>query len=175
MPTCRDFDLKTNQCFLFDTNIWMLLFCPIGNYREKKQQVVSKFFERLLSTPNTQIIITSAIVSEFANAFLRLDFKLWKEEEQQYRSDFKRDFFGSQRCQDTRATIAHILQSKIFPFCERYPDSFNAIDMEAIFQLYKFVDYNDALFYYMCKSKEWIFVSDDTDFDSLGGVITIRP
>lgn len=175
MPTCRDFDLKTNQCFLFDTNIWMFLFCPIGNYKERKQQTVSKFFERVLSTHNAQIVITGAIVSEFANAFLRLDFKIWKEKEKQYRADFKRDYFGTQRCKDTRETIAHILRSKIFPFCERYPDSFNALDMEAILRLYKIVDYNDALFYHMCKEKGWIFVSDDTDFDTVGGVVTVRP
>lgn len=171
----KDFDFKTNQSFLFDTNVWMFLFCPIGNYREKKQQAVSKFFERVLSSHNNQIVIISSIVSEFANAFLRLDFKLWKDREKLYGADFKRDYFSTQHSKDTRDTIAHVLRTKILPNCERYPDSFNSLDIESIIKLYKTLDYNDALFYHFCRDKNWHFVSDDTDFDALDGVITIRP
>lgn len=175
MVSGKDFDLKSNQTFLFDTNIWMFLFCPIGNYKEKKQQAVSKFFERILNTHQYQIVITSAIISEFANAFLRLDFKLWKEEEKQYAADFKQHFFQSEHCKSTRATIAHILRTKIFPVSQRYPDSFNAVDIEKILHLYTVLDYNDALFYYYCRKNKWHFVSGDADFDVLGDVVTIRP
>lgn len=171
----RDFSFRANQSFLFDTNIWMFLFCPIGNYKEKRQIEISKFFERVLATPQSQIVITSPIISEFANAFLRLDFTLWKNSEKQYSADFKRNFFQTQQCKDTRATIAHILRTKILPISERYPDSFNAIDMEAVLSLYKTLDYNDALFYNFCKIKKIHFVSDDTDFDHLGDVVTIKP
>lgn len=128
-----------------------------------------------MSAHNSQIVIISSIVSEFANAFLRLDFKLWKDQEKQYRADFKRDYFNTQRSKDTRETIAHILRTKILPCCERYPDSFNSLDIDAILKLYKTLDYNDALFYYACKEKGWLFVSDDTDFDAMADVITIRP
>lgn len=171
----KDFDLKATQVFLFDTNIWMFLFCPIGNYKEKKQKDVSKFFERVLATPQSQIIITSTIISEFANAFLRLDWKLWKEEEKQYEADFKRTFFNTRRCKSTRATITHILRSKILTVSQRYSDSFNALNMDDIFNLYNKLDFNDALFYNQCLVNKWFFVSDDMDFDNLGSVITIRP
>lgn len=175
MVNGKDFDFKANQVFLFDTNVWMFLFCPIGGYKEKKQQTVSKFFERTLNAPQSQIIITSAIVSEFANAFLRLDWKLWQVENQNYGNNFKSEFFQSDRCKSTRTTITHVLRNKIFPISERYPDSFNAIDLETVFSLYEKLDYNDALFYHHCQNNDWYFVSDDSDFDLLGEVITIKP
>lgn len=171
----RDFEFKSNQTFLFDTNIWMFLFCPIGNYKDTKQQTVSKFFERTLAAPNSQIIITSAIVSEFANAFLRLDWKLWQEETNSSGNNFKSTFFQSDRCKSTRGTIANILTTKILPLSERYPDSFNAIDINDILKLYEILDFNDAIFYHQCKENKWHFVSDDSDFDMLQGVVTIKP
>jgi len=136
MITGRDFVFKANQTFLFDTNIWMFLFCPIGNYKEKKQKEVSKFFERLLAAPKFHIIINSAIISEFANAFLRLDWKLWRDEEKQYGADFKKIYFKTERCKNTRKAIAHILRSKILAISERCPYSFNALDMDVIFNFY---------------------------------------
>lgn len=171
----RDFEFKSNQTFLFDTNIWMFLFCPIGNYKDTKQQTVSKFFERTLAAPNSQIIITSPIVSEFANAFLRLDWKLWQEETSSSGNNFKSTFFQSDRCKSTRGTIANILTTKILPLSERYPDSFNAIDINDILKLYEVLDFNDAIFYHQCKENKWHFVSDDSDFDMLQGVVTIKP
>lgn len=171
----KDYNFKANQTFLFDTNIWMFLFCPIGNYQDKKQQSVSKFFERTLSAPQSQIVITSSIISEFANSFLRLDWKLWQEETSSSGNNFKSAFFQSERSKSTRTTIAYILKSKILPLSERYPDSFNAIDLDDIFNLYKTLDYNDAIFYNQCSQNNWIFVSDDSDFDALGQVITVKP
>ena len=171
----QDFDFKSNQIFLFDTNIWMFLFCPIGNYQSKRQAHISKFFERVLLAHNHQIVITYAVVSEFANAFLRLDYKLWKDQEKQYGAIFKKDFFETEHCKATRLTISNILSSKIFPITTRYPDSFNAIEIDKLLAHYKVLDFNDALFYYWCKRNKWNFVSDDTDFDFLGDVITIKP
>ena len=175
MVNGKDFNFKANQTFLFDTNIWMFLFCPIGNYKDKKQQSVSKFFERTLSAPQSQIVITSSIVSEFANAFLRLDWKLWQEETSSFGNNFKNVFFQSERSQLTRTTIANIIKTKILPLSERYPDSFNAINLEQVFNLYTTLDYNDAIFYNQCSQNNWIFVSDDSDFDALGEVFTIKP
>lgn len=171
----NDFNFKSNQLFLYDTNIWMFIFCPIGNYKPKRQQEISKFFERTISAPQSQIIITSSIVSEFANAFLRLDWKLWQEETRTFGKNFKSVFFQSERCKATRITIASILKTKIFPITHRYPDSFNSIDMDAILELYNTIDYNDAFIYQQCIDKNWHFVSDDSDFDALEGVVTIKP
>lgn len=171
----KDYNFKANQTFLFDTNIWMFLFCPIGNYQDKKQQSVSKFFEKTLSAPQSQIVITSAIVSEFANAFLRLDWKLWQDETKNFGNNFKSHFFQTERAKSTRITISNILMNKILPLSERYPDSFHSIDVDDVFRLYKSLDYNDAIFYNQCSQNNWIFVSDDSDFDELGAVITIKP
>jgi predicted nucleic acid-binding protein len=175
MVSGKDFKFKAYQHFLFDTNIWMFLFCPIANYKEKKQEAVSKFLERTISAPHSIIFITSTTVSEFANAFLRLDWSLWKEETNNHGANFKKDYFQTDRCKSTRSTIAHILRTKIFPLTQKYSDSFNAIDIEAVLQLYNTLDYNDALFYHYCQRNNWHLVSDDSDFNVLDGVVTINP
>lgn len=175
MINSSEFEIKSNQSFLFDTNIWLYLFCPIGSYNSSVQAKTSKFYEKLLHSLNNEIVVTNAILSEFTNSFLRLDFNLWKDTEKNYGADFKRDFFKTNRAIETRALIKSIVEGKILPQSQRYPDSFNSINISAIFNMYNIFDYNDAYFYSLCKTNRWNFVSNDTDFDKLSDVITIKP
>lgn len=169
-----DFEIKTNQSFFFDNNIWMFLFCPIGDYNRKKQESVSKLFENIIDR-NNSIIINGLILSEFSNAYLRLDFKLWKEEKQLPLANFKNDYFHSERAKETRQIISSIIRSKILKFSDKHPDSFNALNFDEILSYYEILDYNDAIIYYECKNKKWILVTDDSDFLKLTGLKVLKP
>lgn len=169
----RNFEIKTNQSFFFDNNIWMYLFCPIGDYNRKKQESVSKLFENIIDR-NNSIIINGLILSEFSNAYLRLDFKLWKEEKQLPLANFKNDYFHSERAKETRQIISSIIRSKILKFSDKHPDSFNALNFDEILSYYEILDYNDAIIYYECKNKKWILVSEDSDFLNLAGLKMIK-
>ncbi|MCU4190205.1 PIN domain-containing protein [Flavobacterium sp. HXWNR29] len=169
----KDFDFKSNQSFFFDNNIWMFLYCPIAQYNEAKQNVASTLFEKILSR-NGSIIVNSLIVSEFSNAYLRLDFNLWKEETKNPLANFKNDYFSTKRAIDTRSDIANTVNNKILKIAEKHPDSFNALNFNNIFSAYKVLDYNDAIIYNECINKNWILVSDDSDFTKFDDLTIIR-
>lgn len=169
----KDFDVKSNQSFFFDNNIWMFLYCPIANFNEAKQKTISTLFEKILSR-NCIIIVNSLIISEFCNAYLRLDFNLWKEETKNPLANFKNDYFTSKRAIDTRQNITNTVKNKILKISEKYPDSFNALNFDNIFTSYEFLDYNDSIIYNECKNKNWILVSDDADFVKFNDITIIK-
>lgn len=168
----RNFEIKTNQSFFFDNNIWMYLFCPIGDYKRDKQINISKFLDQVIDK-NNSIIINNLILSEFSNACLRLDFNLWKNENQFPIANFKNDYFTTDRAKEARLTISNSIR-KILKIADRYPDSFNALNIDNILTYYKSMDYNDAIIYNECRSKKWILVSEDSDFLNLAGLKMIK-
>src|SRR5690606_15729012 len=155
-------------------NVWMFLYCPIGNFNENKQKSISSLFEKILNR-NCSVIINGLILSEFSNAYLRLDFNLWKEETQTPLANFKNDYFNSERARETRKVISTTIKNKILPISERHPDSFNSLNFDQIFQLYQTLDYNDSIIYNECRNKNWILVSDDYDFSKLDNIIILKP
>ncbi|MEC5167457.1 putative nucleic acid-binding protein [Flavobacterium sp. PL11] len=169
----NNFDVKANQSFFFDNNIWMFLYCPIANFNASKQQTISTLFENILSR-NGAIIVNSLIISEFCNAYLRLDFNLWKGENQKPTANFKNDYFSTNRAIETREDIANTVKNSILKISEKHPDSFNAINFDSIFKTYELIDYNDAMIYSECKNKNWILVSDDADFTKFDDITIIR-
>lgn len=169
----NNFEVKSNQSFFLDNNIWMFLYCPIANFNENKQKIISNLFEKILSR-NGSIIVNSLILSEFSNAYLRLDFNLWKAEIQSQSASFKKDYFLTKRATDTRKEIANTIKNKILKISEKHPDSFNAINFEHIFSTYESLDYNDSIIYNECKNKKWILVSDDGDFTKFNDITLIN-
>ncbi len=148
--------------FFFDTNIWMYLFCPLGNYNVKKQRIYSLFYSQLIQRKST-LFVNSLLLSEFSNAYLRLDFELWKKETQNYSAIFKKDFVGSARYGETVTEIKAGIQN-ILKFSEKSPDEFNALNIDNITQHLEFIDFNDSYYIELAKIKNWIIVTDDGDF-----------
>ena len=153
-------EIKSNQTYFFDNNIWMFLFCPIGNTNQNKQQKIANFLSNLISR-NCSIIVNSLILSEFSNAYLRLDYEL-----------FKKDYFYTDLSKNTRLAITSSLK-QIDKVSERYSDQYNAINVDNIFTKYLIIDYNDSYFLELCEKNDWIFVTDDNDFDTLKSTLTI--
>ncbi len=155
---------KFTEAFLLDNNVWMFLFCPIGNYsKDKKQREYSAFFKELVSNKNT-IIINSLILSEFANSYLKLEFNLWKKlPENNGRLEYKSDFVGSPKfleaVEDVKISIKSILK-----VAEKFSDDFNAIDIEDVFSNFGKSDFNDSYYIALAQFKKYKIVTDDFDF-----------
>lgn len=132
----------------------MYLFCPIGNYNINAQNRVSKFFERLLNN-EAYIVINSLVLSEFTNAYLRIDFNLWKEDTNQPLANFKNDYFDTERSKEQREIISNTITNKIIPHCQKHPDSFNSIDISQIMEYYKSMDFNDSMIADQCLKNGW--------------------
>lgn len=159
--------------FFFDTNVWLLLFGNLANYKPKDQKEYSKFFKESLQR-EIPIYISSMILSEFANVLLRLDFKQWKTKNNFAESkDFKRDFGITQdyknSVQNTKGLLKLILE---LPNIHLISDFFNGINKEAILNDFDVVDFNDAYITELVRNKYKV-VTNDKDFQKLDSKIDI--
>jgi predicted nucleic acid-binding protein len=156
------YEPKSSDVFFFDNVVWMYIFCPLGNYNKKKQKYFSSFLKGIDSSRGT-IFTNSLILSEFTNRYLRLDFALWKTESGNENAEFKKDFIGTQRYQETIRQVIAALRS-ILSFCEKTPDNFNAIDINNVLTHLEYIDFNDSYFIELATLNNYKFVTDDSDF-----------
>ena len=158
----KKYSPKSSDVFFFDNNIWMHLFCPLGNYNKKQQNTYSSFLQ-ITQTPRSTIFISSMVLSEFANRYLRMDFEQWKKSTQNYGADFKRDYVGSKQYIETVDEIKIHIKT-IMRFCEKASDNFNSINLNDVFTHLQNIDFNDSYYIELAKLGKWKIVTDDKDF-----------
>lgn len=157
-----DYTPKFTDTFFFDTNVWIYLFCPIANNREREQKAYSKFYKQLIQG-DKGIFVNSLVLSEFANRYLRIDFNLWKEDNKQYSADYKRDFVGTDRFMETVEDIKQAIKI-ILSKSERMTDNFNSISIDNLFSEFGTSDFNDSYYIELARMNNWKIVTHDADF-----------
>ncbi|MDO9580527.1 MAG: PIN domain-containing protein [Bacteroidales bacterium] len=153
---------KSLDLFFFDNSVWMYLFCPLGSYNSNKQKNYSVFLQSIKTSKST-IFISSLVLSEFANRYLRMDFDRWKGEINNRTANFKKNYIGTQRYNDTIEEIKRNI-NQIMMFCDKSSDNFNAIELNSIFQHLSEIDFNDSYYIELAKLGNWKIVTDDKDF-----------
>lgn len=149
--------------FFVDNNVWMFLFCPIGNYEKKKQEKYSSFIANLISNKRT-IFVNSLVLSEFSNAYLRIDFNIWKRKpENAGKVEYKRNFVGTDHFNKTIEEVKNSIK-KILSFSERGNDEFNSVLLDNIFRELGPCDFNDSYYIELGRLKKYKIVTDDSDF-----------
>jgi hypothetical protein len=89
-------------------------------------------------------------------------------ERRNYSADFKSDFIGTQRYNETIIEIKRNI-NQIMSFCEKTPDNFNTIEINSIFQHLSEIDFNDSYYIELAKLGKWKIVTDDFDFIKCSG------
>jgi len=169
----RDFSVSSGKQYLFDTNIWMLLYCPLGNVKKDKQEKASKLFSYIISA-NASIILTSLILAEFSNAYLRLAFEQWRKLPENVSGKFKMNYFDTTDASANREAISSSISNMVeLNSVQRFPDNFNNINLSKILTNYKAVDFNDSFIVESCTKNSWVLVTDDGDFNKSDFGITI--
>ncbi|WP_407508413.1 type II toxin-antitoxin system VapC family toxin [Elizabethkingia anophelis] len=162
----KEFNVKTNKTYFFDNNVWISLFAPLINSQKKKQENASNFLASILAK-NSQIVLSSLIISEFANVYLRFDYEQWKKKNQNPTAHFKLEYKLSAdykiALEDVKALIRKIENLDI---TEKHPDNFNSINLENILSNFD-IDFNDSYYAHICENNNWILVTSDNDFDKL--------
>lgn len=152
---------KAGELFFFDNNVWMFLFCPIGNHKKDKQRKYSAFFNQICSV-KACIWINSLVLSEFCNAWLRMEFDQWRRLKENAGKDYKRDFVPSLTykdvVEDIKLTLPQLLKKT-----ERVTDNFNAIDLDSIYRELGNCDFNDSYYLELAQMNGWKIVTDDAD------------
>ncbi len=77
-----------SEHYILDTNIWLFLYCSIGNYKRSTIKKYSSFYNKLLKADST-LYTTSLILSEFINRYLRIDCRFNNVHIKKYKSDYR--------------------------------------------------------------------------------------
>lgn len=154
---------KREDVIFIDTNIWMYLFCPIGEYKKEIIKKYERFLEKLIKV-NSKIFISSLTLSEFCNAYLRLEFNILKERESEKYKDFKKDYRGTDEYKNTVKVISATIRSQILKMTERINDGFETVDIVSILDSLNEVDFNDSYYHKIAETKNYKVLTDDLDF-----------
>ncbi|MDE6794319.1 MAG: hypothetical protein K2J63_03330 [Muribaculaceae bacterium] len=168
-----DYKVTSGDRFLFDNNVWMILFSPIANANERQQKIYGRLLRDITSARAT-IFINALIVSEYVNRSFRLNYELWKLQETKagkYFVDYKRDYRESEAFEDARQDIVGEM-AQILSVAEKKPDDFNALNPLNILRT-KGMDFNDGYYSYYCQLNNLILVTDDKDLQNTSLDITI--
>ena len=163
----RNYSPKSMDNFFFDNNVWIYLFCPIGNHDKNKQRVYSSFLQAVKQV-NATIWINSMVVSEFANVCIRLDYNLWKDEEVKrgnYHAnlDYKSEYRTTERYSSTVQSVSAAIK-QILSMCEKCTDNFNALNLQSVLSTFGRIDFNDSYYWELCNLSSFKLVTDDADF-----------
>lgn len=162
-----------NDKFFFDANIWMYLFCPIGGYRKDVVIKYDGFLKKAIQM-ESPIFISSLVLSEFFNAYTRLEFNILRNKDCAYKN-YKKDFRGTEKYKQTVTEIKTIIETKILKLSKRINDKFDDIDLTKVLANVEESDFNDN--YYKVLLSEFgeniKIVTDDYDFSRVADPVSI--
>lgn len=153
---------KKGDKFFLDTNVWMYLYCSIGNYKQSDIEIYSDFYEKILKS-NAEIYTSSLQISEFFNAYCRLEFKFARKSNPKIKN-YKRDFRGSEIFIDLMNHLKQLVNKKILKNSIRLDDDFSNVNLEEFMSNEKSYDFNDEYFIQQCVNNSIIIVTNDRDF-----------
>ncbi|WP_372772373.1 hypothetical protein [Mangrovibacterium sp.] len=180
-------------CYFFDANVWIaLLRYNQTDKKEKRFVPYIDLFEAIINL-NTitdpkivkrikyqpQIAVTSMLVSEIINAYLRnVAMPAFFPNSKPGEKNFKRDYrqFKYSDYDKQLKLIVDDIQAYSFVYklmCDKF-DSLNSIDM--LNSLTRDIDFNDLYYQQLMEVENVAIVTDDKDFSSCSvNVITANP
>lgn len=161
--------VETDKFFL-DTNVWMYLYCSIGNYKEDIVDKYNELYSKILDS-GASIYTCALQMSEFFNAYSRLEFNIIKEEKGY--KDFKRDFRNTEQFIELTEQIKMIIKNKILKNSQRLDDLFNDLNIDDIFTNDEGFDFNDQYFTFLCAENQISMVSNDRDIVKNAEIINV--
>lgn len=157
---------RESDKFFFDANIWMYLYCPIGNYQKDVINKYSSFLKKAYNAKSS-IFISSLVLSEFFNTWIGLDFNILKGSDPSKYADFKRkDFRSTESYKNSATTIKTVVTKDIMKIAKRTDDKFENILLDELFNEIEASDFNDNYYLTMANCENFKIVTNDYDFAS---------
>ena len=153
---------QKNENFLIDTNIWLYLFCPIGNYKTKQIKPYEDFFDKAIKNGSI-FFISSLILSEFINRYLRLEYAILNVQNNNAFPDFKKDFRPSQEYKAVSSIIYTTLKQNILKIAKSLDDSFTTLNIDQIVASIGDIDFNDEYISHLSIRSKFKLVTNDAD------------
>ncbi len=149
--------------FFFDNNIWMYLFCPLGNYKKSRIKKYDRFLKKVVEA-KAQIFISSLILSEFFNTFAHTEFNILRRQEPDKYKNFKNDFRNTNKYKKLLKDIKTIVKSQILKLANRLDDQFKSIDIDSTLDNIEEHDFNDKYSMELSMMNDLKIVTHDRDF-----------
>jgi predicted nucleic acid-binding protein len=159
------FQPQEKDKFFFDTNIWMYLYCPMGGYNRNVIKKYDAFLKKVIQA-RSSIYISSLVLSEFFNAYTRLEFNILKGKEPTKYHVFKKDFRGTSDYKKLVLDIKTTVESYILKLAKRLDDNFSSIDLDDLFEDIEKSDFNDSYCLILVAGENIKVVTNDYDFVS---------
>lgn len=149
--------------FFFDANIWMYLYCPLGGYGKDKPAKYSGFLKKALEAKSS-IFISSLVLSEVFNAWIRLDYNILKDKDKSKYADFKKKYRNTGLYRNQTLTIKAVVTRHIMKITKRVDDKFKNILLDDLFKEIEASDFNDNYYLAMANCENFKIVTNDYDF-----------
>lgn len=166
------FEPKKGALYFFDANIWIGVFMPIANYSKDEYAAYSNLLQELISN-KSQIFISSLVLSEVLNRFLKIEFNLLRNREPSTYRNYKKDFRGTGIYKSTVKHIVEIIKNDILDISTRVSDDFSTIDINTLFDNLEESDFNDNYIAKLTCDNGCFLVTHDFDFQSNSDSFTI--
>lgn len=144
---------------MLDANIWLILQGPQGNPFDYRTKTYSQALANMIAA-KCQIIVDALVVSEFVNAYARLEFNLKK----QPGDDFKR-FRNSSEFKPIAIDIANEVKS-ILKISHPIESGFSTLNHNHLADEFSGgdSDFNDLIIAEICRANNYYLVTHDGDF-----------
>lgn len=155
----KNYNFSPEDELFLDTNIWMYIY---GQHESNDPlgKVYSDALGRILNAKSV-IYVDVLVVSEFINAFARME---WKDHEQFKEKPFK-SFRNSREFKAVALQISKYVR-KILNCCTPVESGFSHVDLPALFNDYAAgrADFNDQIIAALCKREALKLITHDGDF-----------
>jgi len=157
--------------YFFDANIWLYFYCPVGNYNKNTISKYDGFLKKSINS-KTVIYISSLVISEIVNRWLRLDFERVKRKDVSIRY-FKRDYRGSAYYHSTVKDIKAVFNNQLLKISMPLDDRATEISLSDVLSGLDKIDFNDCYYHHLAKLDNLLIVTNDADFAKLDTGVSI--
>lgn len=155
-------DLR-NKAVFFDANIWMYLFCPLGNSSPAIIRAYSRGFAKMNKA--NPIFTDLTVLSEFINRYLRMAGNEFKIRNNLDRLDYKRDFRGTTEYREALSEVYSTVKNRILKSAKVHSTLYsNDSITELLDEKELELDFNDQHITKVCQDNGFYLVSHDGDF-----------
>jgi len=157
--------------YFFDANIWLYFYCPIGDYNKNTIYKYADFLKKAINS-KTAIYISSLVISEIVNRWLRLDFRRVKRKDVSIR-DFKQNYRGSLYYHSTVKDIKAVFNTQLLKISTPLDDRATEISLPDVLSGLDKIDFNDCYYHHLAKLDNLLIVTNDADFAELDTGVSI--
>ncbi len=153
-----------NKKILLDANIWIYIFCEIGESSTFYVNKYSKGFFILLKSKN-KIYTDLTILSEFINRYLRIAFFNYKKREKLGAFDYKKDYRRTTDYEEAWTTVCDIVRNKILSKSKIVNSEYDLSSIKKLLRKDQFgTDFNDNHIVNLCENENMFLMTNDADF-----------